>query len=213
MKPLFLFAAFVTIQCFAQESVAPSFSSLHNLCHAEGHKMKTFGKCLRSKLDRYYQNWQTADEDSKQVAWYLDYLETLGESIRKKDITEERANELAKNELLSLVTAKQKKKLEEKTIAAEMAAYDQNVKEEKRKREEQKRYEQERRDADMAMQAAIEEQQKAAKNAMIFEAGMRIMEMNRPRYAPPATIQMPSETTINIQQPNRYRFIDSSPYR
>lgn len=186
MKTMLLLAmALISANGFAQEYSGPSFSSLHNLCHAEGHVMKTLGKCLRSKLDKYYPNWQTSDDDSKQVAWYLEYLDTLGESVRKKGISEERANELAKNELLSLATAKQKKKQEEKSIAAEMAAYDASVKEEKRKREEQKQLEQDRHAAELATQAAIEEQQSAARSAMIRESGMRLMEMGRRRYAPP----------------------------
>lgn len=196
MKTLFLLVlALISANGFAQEYSGPSFSSMHNLCQAEGHTMKTFGKCLRIKLDKYYPSWNTLDDDSKPVMWYLDYLDTIGERVKRKEITESRANELAKQELLNLVSEKQRK---QQTLAAEKDQ--QQAAEEKRRNEAFQRDHQERLAQEQAareralydyQQAQLkiqEEQLRQQRNKQMIETGIQLMQLGQRRYAPPPPI-------------------------
>ena len=200
----------------AAYSQAISFSSMHSLCHAEGHKMATFGKCLREKLDSSYPSWQQGDEDSQQVVFYLDFLDTIGKRVKKKEIKEAEANEMARKELLNLVMQKQAKlakekqeKEEQKRQAAERAALVQkSYNEYLQQKAERDRYDQ--------VQQALrlqEEQNRIDRNTQLINTGLQLMQLGQRQYAPPPTIVYPQETTINIQQPNNYRFWDSRPYK
>lgn len=175
--------------------------------------MATFGKCLRGNLDKHYPGWKTEDEDASQVVWYLDYLDVVGARVKKKEITNDQANQLAKAELQNLVAAKKRKR--EGITAAEQAEDAKKKQlEAKRQREIAEDYQ---READSRrydqMQAALVAQEKQERSRQVMEASAMFFNMGQRRYAPQTPIIYPQETNITIQQPSTYRFYDSRPYR
>jgi hypothetical protein len=213
MKKLFFFAIAIATACVAEETPTPTFSAIHRLCKAEGHKVPTFGKCLGDKLDKYYPSWKTEDEDSKDVQWYLYFANIVGDRVKKKQITEAAGNQLIQDELLALASKKQQ------LMQTAMAAQERQRVEEQNKRliAQQQEYEErqirERQDQVEAIAKFQAEQQRMQRNQQMINSGVQLMQLGQPRYAPAPTMVFPQETTINVQQPNTYRFYDSRPYR
>lgn len=220
MKTLILLAAFVTTQCFAQEASEPSFSSMSRLCQAEGAKISTYGKCLASKLDKHRPEWRESGKGYDDIHWIVSFFETLGNRVKKRELSSADAERLAAAEMQAFATRLQSRqqaeaaeKERQRIAEQERARLAYQQEQDRQRAEEQDRRERALYEYQQAQLRLQQEQLRHQRNQQLIDTGIRLMELGQPRYAPPAPIVFPQETTINIQQPNRYRFIDSSPYR
>lgn len=195
MKTLFLLAALATTQCFAQGDAGPSFSSMFNLCEAEGHKMGTFGKCLGSKLDQYRPGWRESGKGYEDAQWIVSFLETLGKRVKKKEISDAEAERLATTEMQAIGN---RRLAQQQALASEQERQRIANLDNQRLQIERDRLEEERKNAEYSrMQAQIaldiaEKEAQQRKSMQLFDAGMRIMQNSR-RYNPPP--QMPITCT------------------
>lgn len=174
-------------------SAGVSLPQIMDRCDNDNQAMVLFTKCIVDTLNKQYPDWRSKDEDARQFESILADMYRL----EKKVETFEISDGAAKRRAFDMVHSAARAKKESRTYG--YAPQPSN------------------NDAQLQAIIALQQQQiEAEKNRAMLEAGLRLMEIGQPRYAPiymnPFPPAQPQQ--IIIQQPVRpYRFIDSSPYR
>lgn len=162
-------------------------------CDNQHQKMVSFTQCVLDGVNRDQPDWRIKDEDARQFESILADMYRLEKKVENFEISDG----AAKRRAIDMVYGAARAKKEARTYG--YAPQPSN------------------NDAQLQAIIALQQQQiEAEKSRAMLEAGLRLMEIGQPRYAPVYVNPFPpaQPQQIIIQQPVRpYRFIDSSPYR